>query len=868
MAVNHRLHARCSSLALSGPFALAGTERKYERSRPFSLEHLDLDIEVGLAEKKISATARLDFSRRSPDAKELELDAVGFELTRVRIDTGKGLKPAEHHYDGDRITISVSPRAKSGRIEITYEASPKRGLYFLAPDKFVKDRPVQMWSQCQDEDARHFIPCHDKPHTKMTTSVTVHVPRGKVALSNGELVSKKAPRGKKTWTYRYEMRDPMPSYLVTLVVGDFDVIEDRPVARKGRESVPVVYYAPKGRRGDVRRAFGETPRMIELFGRLTGVPFPWSRYSQVVVKDFIFGGMENTTATTMYEHVLFDERAAADITSNDLVAHELAHQWFGDYVTCRDWSHAWLNEGFATYFEHVEREDRLGIDEYEYGVHGDVMSYLGEAGGRYMRAIVCRDYEEPIDLFDRHLYEKGGLVLHMLRRDLGDELFWKGVNLYLTRHGGGIVETNDLQRAFEDVSGRSYEQFFDQWVYRPGHPVIKAQVGYERGQLNVKVRQTQKSGDVPLFAFPLEIEVATKGGKTHRHEKWIDSESDALVVPIAERPSWVGVDPQFRVVGSISVEGPADMLREQLANGTSARIRWLAAQALDKRNDPDTVRALGTALSNEREAWMTRAEAAQALGKIRGPDGFALLRDNLKTSHPKVRRAIVAALGAFRTDEAAALLSRAARTDQSYLVGADAARALGETRKESGLKTLVGVLGEASWADVKRAGALDGLASLGSDAGVPHVLERTRYGHPANARRAAVVALAKLSDERKTREHLEQLLDDADPHFRLAVVGAIQSLGDVRARGGLRRRLERELDGRVARRIREALRGLGQSPGAEHRRMSDEIEQLRRELGEMKTRLARVEDDRKKKGRGVQGSRGPGRAGKGQRDER
>jgi aminopeptidase N len=643
------------------------------------------------------------------------------------------------------------------------------------------------------------------------------------------------------------MRDPLPSYLMTLVVGDFDVIEDRSVDRKGRTSVPVAYYAPRGRHADVRRAFGETPRMIELFGRLTGVPFPWSRYSQIVVKDFIFGGMENTTATTMYEHVLLDERAAVDITSNDLVAHELAHQWFGDYVTCRDWSHAWLNEGFATYFEHVEREDRLGLDEYEYGVQGDVVNYLGEAGGRYMRPIVCRDYEEPIDLFDRHLYEKGGLVLHMLRRDVGDELFWKGVNLYLTEHGGGIVETNDLQRAFEDVSGRSFEQFFDQWVYRPGHPIVKAQVSYERGQLNVKVRQTQKSAEVPLFAFPLEIEIATKAGKTHRHEKWVDSESDALVVSVAERPSWVCVDPRFRVVGSISVEAPADMLRQQLANGTTARIRWLAAQALDRRNDPDTVRALGAALSNEREAWMTRAEAAQALGKIRGPDSFEHLKHQLDTAHPKVRRAIVAALGSFRTDQAASLLSRAARSDESYLVGADAARALGETRQESGLRTLVGVLRESSWADVKRAGAIDGIAALGSDAGIEHVKERTRYGHTSNARRAAVVALAKLSDDRKTREHLEQLLDDADPHFRISVVGAIQTLGDPRARGGLRRRLERELDGRVARRIREALRGLGQGPNAEHRRMSDEIEQLRRDLGEMKTRLSRLEDERKKK---------------------
>jgi aminopeptidase N len=191
--------------------------------------------------------------------------------------------------------------------------------------------------------------------------------------------------------------------------------------------------------------------------------------------------MENTTATTLYEHVLLDARAALDVSSNDLVAHELAHQWFGDYVTCRDWSHGWLNEGFATFFEHVEREARLGRDEYDWGIAGDLDAYLGEANGRYTRPIVCRDYQAPIDLFDRHLYEKGGLVLHMLRRELGDELFWRGVTHYLDRHAHGIVETNDLMRAFEEVSGTSLERFFDHWVYRPGHPDLRVKIAWEDG---------------------------------------------------------------------------------------------------------------------------------------------------------------------------------------------------------------------------------------------------------------------------------------------------------------------------------------------------------------------------------------------------
>jgi aminopeptidase N len=641
------------------------------------------------------------------------------------------------------------------------------------------------------------------------------------------------------------MKDALPSYLVTLVVGHFDVVEDRPAKANGR-TVPVVYYVPKGERESAKRAFGETPRMIELFGRLTGTPFPWSRYSQVVVKDFIFGGMENTTATTMYEHVLFDEKAAVDVTSNDLVAHELAHHWFGDYVTCRDWSHAWLNEGFATYLEHIEREDRLGLDEYEYGVMGDMQAYLGEAGGRYMRAIVCRDYEEPIDLFDRHLYEKGGLVLHMLRRELGDPTFWSGVKLYLKRHGNGLAETNDLVRALEDVSGRSLERFFDQWVFRPGHPTLKVQVTWDAGQLSVKVKQTQKPGEVPVFAFLLEVAVGTKAGKTLRFEKWVDSDTDALVVPVAERPAWVAFDPSFRVVGSVAIEAPADMMRSLLARGPTARTRCMAADALAKRQDVETVRALHAALGKKGEAWMVRAEAAHALGRIRGDGAFEALKENAATSHPKVRRAVASALGEFRNDAAARVLEERLAADGSYLVLAEAARALGETRSPRALGPLTKALEKASWADVVRAGALDGLGALRQENAVPHVLEHTRYGYLTPARRSAVAALARLSDDRKAREHLEALLEDKDPHFRISVIRALELLGDVRARGALRRNLDRETDGRVARRLREALRGLGQTPTTEQRRTADELEQLQRELTELKTRLSKLEADKKK----------------------
>lgn len=847
MALSQRHHARCACAAAAAPFALSGTERKYERDRPFRILHLSLDLQLHFAKKTVSGAAVIDFERVSPTDDTLHLDALGFDLRRVRIDTGGGWSDVPFEYDGDRIAVSVPPRVEKGKLEIDYRATPKRGLYFLAPDDVVKDRPEQVWSQCQDEDARHWFPCHDKPHVKMTTEMRVRVSEGVSVLSNGDLVFKDTPKGASPWVYHFKMNQPHPSYLMTLVAGRFDVIEDRDAIVGEGRAVPVTYWVPPGKKADGERAFSETPRMIELFSKLTGVPYPWSRYSQIVVSDFIFGGMENTTATTMYEHILLDQRAAIDVVSHDLVAHELAHQWFGDFVTCRDWSHGWLNEGFATFFEQIEREDRLGRDEYLYGVESELDSYLGEAGGRYQRPIVCRDYSLPIDLFDRHLYEKGCLVLHMLRGELGDTLFWRGVQTYLSRHAHGIVETNDLMRALEEVSGRSLERFFDAWVYRPGHPVAKIKVGYEDGLVTVGVKQTQKTGDTAVFAFDLEIEVADKSGRTRRHKKTITTDNDALVVSCHERPAWVGVDPELKLVGEVTLEAPAEMLRSQLHQGSSARLRWQAAQALAKRFDLPTIEALGKALAKPDETWMVRAEAAAALGKIRGDQALEQLLEHASTAHPKVRRAVARALGAFRDPKAAKALEKLARKDESYLVTSDALRGLGKTRQKHALKVLRELVDKKSWADVSRAGALDGMAALRDEDATDDVMKRTRYGYPTRGRRAAIAALARLTDTRKVRQHLEDLLDDADPHLRIDAVNALVSLGDPRSRGPLRRALEHELDGRVARRIREALRDLGDAGATERKRITDDVESLKNDLQELQLRLNKLEQKKKAK---------------------
>jgi aminopeptidase N len=844
MALEHRIHARCGCASIGSaehasagrPFVLPSSTRHFERDRPFAIDHLTLDVTLDVAARSILATATLDVRRVDPAADRLALDAVGFAIRCVTLDE----LPAAFEYDGRSIVLAIDAGCVGGRVAVTYTATPRRGLYFLEPDEHYPDRPRQVWSQCQEDDARHWVPCHDSPHAKMTTEMVARVPAGWHALSNGVLVEHRPAREGGVAVFHYRMQEPHSSYLLTLVAGEFAQMVD--LARVGSRDVPLAYLVPAGREDDGRRAFSQTPRMVEHFSEVTGVPYPWSGYTQVVVSDFIFGGMENTTATTMYEHILLDERAAIDVSSDDLVAHELAHQWFGDYVTCRAWYEGWLNEGFATFFEHVWREKSLGRDEYAFGLKVDLDAYVAEAHGRYRRPIVCQDYDAPLDLFDRHLYEKGGLVLHALRTELGDAVFWRGVNAYLTRHAHGIVETRDLQRALEEVSGRSLGRVFEQWVYKPGHPEIEIDLTWERGIVTIAAKQVQPTTDgVPSsFEVALDLELADASGGVTRRRLLVTERQQSFALPAAIRPAFVVVDPDMRIVGEVRVKAPGDMLRAQLVGAPTSRGRWLAAQALARIDDPPTIAALAGVIGNEGAFWGLRAECASALARIRGRGSLEALKGLSQTAHPKVRRAVVEALGHFRSSEAMELVKTPALRDESYLVEAEAARALGRTRQAAALDVLVDLLARPSWFDVVRVGAIDGLAALRDDRAMPHLGARVRYGLPQRVRRAAIMSLPKLSADRRTRETLELLLDDPDPILRIDVVRALGELADTKARPALRERLEVDLDARVRRRIREILRDLAE-PRRAAEAVREELEKLQGEHADLKVRLAKIE---------------------------
>ncbi|MEZ4502620.1 MAG: M1 family aminopeptidase [Dehalococcoidia bacterium] len=857
-------------------FALPGDRPVWGRDRPLKIEHLKLDLAFDFAGRSLEGTATTTFRPRQDGLREAVFDA--FELDVESVTDGNGRDLPFTNSDG-KLRIDLG-RARSARRSITtavrYSTKPRRGVYFNAPDPGYPDRPSQIWTQGQPEDAPYWFPCFDYPGEKATTELIATVPQGWFALSNGRLDSVSHDGRRRRSTYHWVQDVPHPAYLVTLTASEFEVVEDEPAG-----DVPVQYYGPKGTGADLRRAFGRTPAMIRYFAEKIGVPYPYAKYATVAIHDFTWGGMENTSATTMTDALLHDERAHPDFVeaADGITAHELAHQWFGDLVTCREWSHGWLNESFATYFDALWIEHDRGYDDYRYEITQDAKAYLEEDAQDYRRPMVQATYHGPIDVFDRHLYERGGVILDMLRWILGDEGWWAAINHYVTTHAGGDAVTPELQRAIEAATGRNLDWFFDQWVWKGGHPEFKATYSWdnEHKLATIKLSQTQKpEGLTSIYRTPLDIAALTlRGLQTFRVE--VTEAEHTFVLPLDSEPRYVAIDPAGRVLKTLDFAPGEAQLKVRLTEDPEAVGRIEAAKGLGKLASPGAIAALREVLLNDSELRYVRAEVAAALGATKAEGARDALIEAVEAEPSQVRRAVCGALGNFRDETAArALQTRlAGRGDRSYYVQSAAASALGQTRQPRAYDALRRVLGRPAHNDVITAAALGGLAALRDPRAIDTLLEWTEWGRHQTARRAATDALGRLGPvaeeavRLKVRERLEELLDDRSMRIQLAAAGALASLGDARGAGALNAAAGRTLEGRLTRSARLAARTLGQKAdkGEEVKSLRTDLEKLQQENQALKDRLTRLEAQgesprpatRARGGGATRGTRGPRR---------
>ena len=512
------------------------------------LSHTKLDIRFDYAKSYAYGKVWLTLKPHFYPTDVLTLDAKGMDIKQVSIVKGNSNSPLKYDYDGLLLKIKLDKTYKGGEpytVFIDYTAKPNefkvkgsaaitdaKGLYFINPKGEEKDKPTQIWTQGETEATSVWVPTIDKPNQKTTQEFIMTVPDKYVTLSNGKLVAqKKNSDGTRTDTWKMDL--PHSTYLFFMGVGDYAVIKD---SYKGKE---VSYYVEKEYAPVARKIFGHTPEMIAFYSRITGVDYPWVKYAQIVGRDYVSGAMENTTATLHQESAQQDARELIDGNIwESTIAHELFHQWFGDYVTTESWSNLTLNESFANYSETL-------WDEYKYGKDaGDAQNYTDMQGyiqsGSEKKDLVRFYYSDKEDMFDAVSYNKGGRILHMLRNFVGDSAFFKSLNLYLTTNKFKAAEAHQLRLAFEEVTGRDLNWYFNQWYFGSGHPQLTIDYSYDEAakKVNVIVKQTQKD---KVFRLPVAIDVYN-GAKKERHNVWAENRVDTFSFPYTSKPDLVNFD--------------------------------------------------------------------------------------------------------------------------------------------------------------------------------------------------------------------------------------------------------------------------------------------------------------------------------------
>jgi len=748
--------------------SLLGTKSRYAPDRDFDTVHVRIELDCDLKRRAATGLVRTTLRALSHSSRTVKLRAGGMKILDV---TESGKKLAFRHKD-DRLSFKLSQSLSQGEetaVSIRYRiVSPKCGLHFSPAEG--TGPASQMWSQGQPEDAHYWFPCHDIPNEKATTEVVATVPKGFVAASNGELHEHRVQGAKEIFHWR--MDHPHSLYLVCLCVGRFSVIEDR------WEDVPVVYYAEKGREADARRGFSKTVAAMDILSRKLGVRYPYPRYAQVAAAEFP-GGMENTTCTTQTDACLLSAEAALDYDLDLLVSHELAHHWFGDLLTCRDWSHAWLNEGFATYCEMLFTEEDKGRDEADHELETNRRSYLHEDSTRYRRPLVSRQYRYPWVLFDRHLYEKGGWVLHMLRAQLGETDWWNSLRHYLQKHRNQSVETTDLIVAIEEATGRNLRKFFDQWVYKSGFPVFDVRFSWDKKkkEAGLCVRQTQgNGGGTPVFDAAVVIRFTGKNGawvKEYRERVRHAKRDHHFKLPA--EPAMVEFDAEHTVLKRLTMHKPHAMWLAELKGAKTGLSRSRAAWQVAHWGDAAAIKALETAGRTD-GFWGTAAEAAKALGTIRTEEAFSALKRLLKIKHPKVRRAVAGAIGGFGHPDGAKVLAPLIASDKSLPVKGEAIRALGRTMDPKWTAKIKSQLKRKSYWNSVEGAAVTALASQKDRRHLPLLRSLAKTaGYPLKVHALRGVA----SFVPVAPEALDWVCDAALSKDERVSLQAIQSLGSI-----------------------------------------------------------------------------------------
>ncbi len=812
-----------SGRTVAVPFASFDDTKKlppvnWIRSRTIDIKNVAIDLRFDWDKEQAIGSTVVTFAPFQ-DIDSFTLDAAMMTIDSVTQVGGGSLK---FNYDGkkdnDNLEVVLGRTAKAGEdlsVKIEYKTnyvnkaedgtsigSFGRGLRFIKPSADQPNKPRQIWSQGESEFNRYWFPSYDSPNDFRTQDLRATVAKPFFVVSNGKLVETK-DNGDGTRTFHWVMDQPFSNYLSSIVVS-----ETRPVEQKF-EDVPIYNYGYTYETKEVAETTKNLPATIKFFSEITGVKYPYPKYSQAFVEDF-GGGMENISATTQIEEMIHDERELLDTDSESLQSHELAHQWFGDYVTCRDWGQIWLNESFATYMQAMWDEKLKGRDEFLYSdIRANHDAVLGSWNRGDRRPIVTKYYADKDAMFDNYAYPGGGSVLHMLRTQLGDKLFSAALKNYLTRNAHQPVSTEELRIAVEETTGQSMDWFFDEWLYRMGHPIFDVTQSYDESakKLSLNVKQTQK------------IDITNEYPQTEFFQSWVDVEIDGKVTRVwlkpqadntfsfdsATRPKLVNFDYQSMLLKEIRFDKSTDDLLYQMKNDSDVLGRRWAMAELEKKAiaGTDKARIVDALLTSAEKDpfWRIRRAAVSVVANIFSPDPppgkervtpvledatvKVMLRLAKQDKQSLIRSDAIRLLGETK-DPKFADIYLDALNDRSYTVVDNAAFALGLTKDPRALDALTKLANTPSWRGRMAMAGIGGLAPLGDKRALDTVFKiasDTRVPINPRARALAAIGAFGKGDPRSYPFLLERFkagLKDGSERTMFRAVQAIVQLGDPR----------------------------------------------------------------------------------------
>ena len=811
----------------------------YAPDRHVDILHIKIDVTPDFKDRTVSATTTITFAPIAEPLAQLRLDAVNLTI----LDVKSKAHVAEYVSTAQDLTIVFEHPIAVGKkttVVIAHEAQPIKGLYFRTPEMGYPDTDSQVWTQGETHEARHWFPCYDYPNERSSSEIICHVPPEMTVLSNGRKVSESIDAETGLKSVRWVQEKPHVAYLICLVAGNMKGL------KKKHRDIPLGFYTQPSLFEHAANSFADTADIMAFFEKEIGIPFPWEKYDQVTIRDFTAGGMENTTLTTLTHGTIFSKATENIRTTRRLDAHEMAHQWFGDYVTCKDWSHLWLNEGFATYYAHLYEGHKFGRDAMLYGLYRDAQGRVLRNGSD-TKPIVYRDYKTEGEQFDYRAYPKGSWVLHMLRSQLGETLYRKCVKTYLERHALTSVVTEDLNAVIEELSGRSFDPFFDQWVYHARFPDLRITYRWLPAEklASVSVEQTHTvNKDVLLFRFPTKLRF-TVDGKAVNYPIQIRKKRHEFYVPLDARPSIVRFDPDYTVLANVTFTKPDDMLFAQLSNQSDVIGRVRAVEALAKRKTVKSVKHLKTALNND-PFFGVRLAAASALRQIRDDNAFAALTDSMHQKDARVRNDVVQKVAQFYRPETFGLLEKVLATEKNPAILVSAIRGLGRFDGQRSRPLILKFLHSESFRNELADAALRAIRMQDDASYRPVLMALVRASeHEFTSRGfgSALQTLAHISrtddDKTEVMELIKGHINHPKSRIQRAAIQALGTLGDVRATAVLATLTDDANTDRVASAAKSALAQLQKEKSP---LVPAEVTDLRKAISELQANSKKLQE--------------------------